>query len=102
MGLSVQGTLFTFDVERLPVFGVEVTEHIHTAQCLCLERTGRIFGGRSNMVFEYFPLKKHAKCWTMYPEGHEVVAIQFTPANNLVVLRRTSPDKYTIDTYAVE
>lgn len=87
IGLSLKNTIFTFDVERYPLYGVEVSEHLYTAECLCREKTGRIFGGHSNMIFEYNPLKKYSKCWTLYPEGEIVVGIGCTPSNSLMALR---------------
>lgn len=35
VGISIKNTIFTFDVERYPLYGVEVTEHLYTAECLC-------------------------------------------------------------------
>lgn len=35
IGISLKNTIYTFDVERYPLYGVEVTEHLYTAECLC-------------------------------------------------------------------
>ena len=58
VGVGARNTLFTFDVERLPVFGVEMNEHKVMCEFICLERTGRVFGSSGKRVFEYNPLKR--------------------------------------------
>jgi hypothetical protein len=51
VGISSRHNIFTFDIERFPLFGVEINEHAFACESLCMERTGRIFGARGATVF---------------------------------------------------
>jgi hypothetical protein len=69
MGISSKKSLFTFDIERYPIFGIEVNEYGVSCETVCMERTGRIYGAHANTVFEYNPIKRQKKVVVKYPEG---------------------------------
>ena len=66
---NLKPTIFTYDVENSPIYGVEITEHKQEATCLCMEKTGRIFGCVKGALFEYVSTKRITKCVKLYPES---------------------------------
>ena len=52
-----------------------------------MERTGRIFCGFKNLVYEYLILKKQIKKIVQYGQDEQIVGINCTPNNNLMILK---------------
>ena len=99
---NLKPTIFTYDMENSPIYGVEITEHKQEAPCLCMEKTGRIFGGVKSGLFEYVPTKRITKCVKLYSESETIVWIKSTPNNNLLVLRQSDKMDYLIEVFSIE
>lgn len=84
-----RSTIFTFDVQSSPIYGVQITEHKQEATCVCLQKTGRIFGCYKSALFEYILTKRITRCVKLYSESDTILRIESTPSNSLLVLRQS-------------
>lgn len=66
-----------------------------------MERTGRVFAAKDNVVFEYHPIKQSMGCVVRYKKGEVVTWMSCTPSNSLMVMRYNLLGCCTIDVFSV-
>lgn len=87
IGISTpKANIFTMDVEKTPIFGVEVNEHELVCRALCQSKEGRIYVGHGCNVSEYNPITREITHFKKYE--HEVIQLICTLKNSLLVVLR--------------
>lgn len=93
VGVSQKEHIFSADVEKFPVYGVEINEFPFKATSLCQSKEGKIFSCFNNSIFTFDPFKRTQALFKAYEPNKIVMSIFCTPNNALVVLLKATEEK---------
>lgn len=87
IGISYKDkAIISVDVEKYPIFGVELNEYKERANAICQSREGNLYACLGPTIYSYNIFKKDKKVLKTYPPTAEVLYLTCSPKNVLFAL----------------